>query len=202
MGAARRALSPLSATLRCEQRNNRGAHFLEVRGETASPLVGRRRLTSCKVGLDRALIGQMRGLPGHSVLVGFVGLLALTGLVGGCASEPLRPPPAPIATSPEDFPIVREADPRVENDVPRSIRRIVAEERVKLADVIRLTSIVDDASGRSRARSAAFELHAELRDIESALDTADSDRLDDLVERLHRLSTRVSLLHDALEAAL
>jgi hypothetical protein len=133
-------------------------------------------------------------------LVGLV-VLGLVALVTGCSAAP-PPPPLAIAQNPDESPIVRDPEPSANEDVPRSIRRLVSEERVKLQDCVRLTQILGDSSGRERARTAAFQLSRELEAIDSALDSADSDRLDLLVDRIHRLSTRVSLLHDALEAAL
>jgi hypothetical protein len=146
------------------------------------------------------------------------GCLASGFATGCCSAAQGMGPPAPIATDPSG-PTGRWGDPLSSGDtvafggdaaraispgaeeVPRSIRRAVSEQRLRVEDCVRLSAIVGDARVRQRARASAFALSSELAAIESSLDGADSDRLDTLVARLQRLSSEVDTLHERLEAA-
>jgi hypothetical protein len=140
-------------------------------------------------------------------IVGLVGAFVMMGLVG-CSSAPPTPPlmPDPI---PEQGPIVQAppdppADPLAGNeDVPRSIRRLVSEQRDEVTSIRVLAGDLRDRRGRARALQEASDLADELSAIESAVVSAgaDSVRLDELVTRLHLLETKTSLIHDALRQA-
>jgi hypothetical protein len=137
---------------------------------------------------------------------------------GCCSAGPGVGLPAPIATDPSgptgrwggaltsgDETLaggeVARAVPVASEEVPRSIRRVVTEQRLRVQDCVRLSAIVGDARGRQRARANAFALSSELREIEASLDGADSAGLDALVARLERLSSEIDAQHERLEAA-
>lgn len=140
----------------------------------------------------------------------FVGLLGVFVMMGvfGCSSAP---PPAPITPEPPDpqGPIVQAppaepADPLAGNeDVPRSIRRLVAEQRDEVQSIRLLAADLRDRRGRARALQEAADIADELSNIEAAIGSAGSDsvRLDEVVTRLHSLETRTASMHDALRQA-
>lgn len=135
------------------------------------------------------------------------GSIVITAVVG-CSSAP---PPAPLLPEPptREGPIVQTPpaepeDPLAANeDVPRSIRRLVAEQRDEVKSIRLLAADVRDRRGRARALQEAADLADELSAIESAISSAgtDSVRLDDVVMRLHLLETKTALVHDALRQA-
>jgi hypothetical protein len=145
-------------------------------------------------------------------IVGLFGGIVMMTLVG-CSSAPRTPPLAPDPV-PEQGPIVQgepvdvvepvEIEPLGGNeDVPRSIRRLVSEQRTEVQSIRLLAGDLRDRRGRARALQEASDLADELSAIESAVVSAgtDSVRLDDVVTRLHLLETKTSLIHDALRQA-
>ena len=64
-----------------------------------------------------------------------------------------------------------------------------------------MVSELQDPRGRARAASEADELDRELSILASRVDNADSDNLDDVMNRLQLLDTRIDLFHDKLRAA-
>lgn len=89
--------------------------------------------------------------------------------------------------------------------LPLSIQRLVSEERSEMQDVATLAAPVGDERGRARAAREVTALADELRGIEAGLrarvSELDSERLDEIVVQLQRLSTRIAILHDALRVA-
>ena len=136
-------------------------------------------------------------------IVGLFGGIVMMALVG-CSSAPRTPPLAPDPL-PEQGPIEPvEVEPLGGNeDVPRSIRRLVSEQRTEVQSIRLLAGDLRDRRGRARALQEATDLADELSAIESAVVSAgtDSVRLDDVVTRLHLLETKTSLIHDALRQA-
>lgn len=139
-------------------------------------------------------------------ILGVFGAIVMTTLVGCAAprTPPLVPDPVPeqgpIVQAPPDPP----ADPLGGNeDVPRSIRRLITEQRDEVTSIRVLAGDLRDRRGRARALQEAADLADELSAIESAIVSAgtDSVRLDDVVTRLHLLETKTSLIHDALRQA-
>jgi hypothetical protein len=140
-------------------------------------------------------------------IVGLIGAIVMMALVG-CSSAPPTPPLAPEPPEPQgpilQTPPPEPADPLGGNeDVPRSIRRLVAEQRDEVRSIRLLAGDLRDRRGRARALQEAVELADELSTIESAIVSAgtDSVRLDDVVTRLHLLETKTALIHDALRQA-
>jgi hypothetical protein len=139
-------------------------------------------------------------------------VIVMTTVMMGCSSAPRTPPVAP---DPPDLqnPIapVPPPDPSPigigsldgNEDVPRSIRRLVSEQRDEVQSIRLLAGDLHDRRGRARALQEAQDLAAELSEIESAVVSAgtDSERLDDIVRRLHLLETKTGLIHDALRQA-
>ena len=87
--------------------------------------------------------------------------------------------------------------------IPLSIRRILAEQRSEIHDVLALTAPIRDARGRARATGEATALASELVDIESTLAASEptSESYDETVTKLQLLASRVALLHEALRGA-
>lgn len=140
-------------------------------------------------------------------IVGLFGVIVMMSVVG-CSSAP---PPAPLAPEPPDTqgpilqtPPAEPADPLAGNeDVPRSIRRLVSEQRDEVQSIRVLAGDIRDRRGRARAMQEAVDLAEELSEIEAAILSAgtDSVRLDEVVTRLHQLETKTALIHDALRQA-
>lgn len=140
-------------------------------------------------------------------LIGMFGAIVMMGVVG-CSSAP---PPTPVMPDPPEpqGPIVQTppAEPADalggNEDVPRSIRRLVSEQRDEVQSIRLLAADLRDRRGRARALQEASDLAEELSAIESAVLSAgtDSERLDEVVARLHRLETKTALIHDALRQA-
>ncbi len=138
-----------------------------------------------------------------------------------CASTP-APPPAPVTPAPSLAPppvapsepaaaLERDAPPAGEAplggevaalaDVPRVVRRIVAEEKDLIARSAAMANELPDPSGRRRALDEAAALAEELAKIEAPLAGADSDRLDAIVDELFRIEGRVARLYESLRVA-
>jgi hypothetical protein len=142
----------------------------------------------------------------------------------GCSSARSRSAPAAVASSAAPAPIGAiaavataattrlpfAADPprnrdgeRGRDSVPLSIKRLLSEEQSEMRDVLVLAAPIGDARGRARAAAEVSVLADELRAIEASLRAPanDSDRLDEIVVKLHLLATRIGILHDALRVA-
>lgn len=146
------------------------------------------------------------------------GLVLLSAMVAGCgasrvASSPVIAQPSKAPKTPgtpsaattisvEELPPSHPTPPpgRVPG-IPVSIRRIVAERKEELRDMITLASVVGDVTGRQRAQTEVATLTQEFSTIELHLDSAESDTLDDTMHKLQALETRIGLLHDALRNA-
>lgn len=128
----------------------------------------------------------------------FVGLLLVMG--AGCATG--------RATSPTVVPSIvgqleEEPAPEAEPEpIPIAVRKLVASQKAELADMRALAAVVGDATGRVRAQREVATLADELSAVERGILAADSDVLDDAVERLLRLDSKIHLLHDRLRTAL
>src|SRR5690349_15081712 len=88
----------------------------------------------------------------------------LLAIMAGCSSRPQqRPPllPDPPALDAGERPSAARADEH-HDDIPRVIRRIVAEQRDEIADVHTLATVVGDARGRERALREVIGLSDEL----------------------------------------
>lgn len=111
-------------------------------------------------------------------------------------------PPDPVAL---EQPIVPDVSPVVPEDhIPKSIRRLVVEQREEVQSISLLAAQLPDRSGRARAMREIGQLAVELSTIEQTIaETAqdDSDSLDDIAVRLNRLATKTSLIHDTLRPA-
>lgn len=136
----------------------------------------------------------MRGLPASLTLA----VLAVTALLAGCATNlPLPPPPQP---QPESGPLLvtKDAPP---DATPRVVRRLVAETQEQMEKDRAMVSELPDPRGRARAQEEADVLDHELRLLAARVDDADSDNLDDVMNRLQLLDTRIDLFHEKLRAA-
>lgn len=142
-------------------------------------------------------------------IVGLLGVIVMMGVVG-CANRP--PPLSPDPTPDPQGPIVQTppaepVDPLAliggNEELPRSIRRLVTEQRDEVQSIRLLAGDLRDRRGRARALQEAADLADELSAIESAIVSAgtDSERLDQVVTRLHLLETKTALIHDALRQA-
>ncbi len=127
-------------------------------------------------------------------------VLLATMFLTGCPAEP--PPIAPEPPMPPDNGPVVLDDGRPD-PVPRSIRRLLAEEHQQMIDIRSLLGVIGDARGRARAEAQADELAAQRARGERAVDSTGgaSDGLDATVDEIRRLHPRISLLHDALTTA-
>ncbi len=126
-------------------------------------------------------------------------ILALAFLTG-CPAEPPALVPEP-PTPPESGAVV--VDDGRPDPVPRSIRRLLAEEHQQMIDIRSLLPVIGDARGRARAEVEADSLSAQLARLERDVDATggDSDRLDATVDDIRRLHTRIALFFDALTTA-
>jgi hypothetical protein len=134
----------------------------------------------------------MRGLISpliHSAVVAFVALLA------GCESNL----PTPVTPDPPG-PIVVERDPSPDA-TPKVVRRLVAEAQEQLGKDRAMVNELQDARGRARAQSEAEDLDRELSSLAQRADNPDSDNLDDVMNRLQLLDTRIDIFHEKLRAA-
>lgn len=141
-------------------------------------------------------------------------LISLLGLAG-CGSRAANPKtstvkavkagPPTAATSAQALeelpPSYPTPPPGKAPGIPVSIRRIVAEQKDELRDMSLLASVVGDARGRVRAQAEVATLTNEFSAIELHLDSAESERLDDTMQKLQTLETKIGILHDALRQA-
>ncbi len=144
-------------------------------------------------------------------LLGVIGATMIM-VLAGCSSAPRTPPLAPDPPEPQN-PILQTPPPDPSpiglgsvggnEDVPRSIRRLVNEQRDEVQSIRSLAADLRDRRGRARALQEAQDLADELSTIESAISSAgtDSEQLDSVVTRLHLLETKTALIHDALRQA-
>lgn len=142
----------------------------------------------------------MRALGGSFV----VGLMMM--VLAGCSGAPNTPPLAPDPPEPQGPIVIAPPEPNIlegNEDVPRSIRRLVAEQRDEVQSIRALAAELRDRRGRARALAEADDCAQELQSIEADVlaTMADSERLDAVVIRLHRLETKTGLIHDALRQA-
>ncbi|HEY8077046.1 MAG TPA: hypothetical protein VIF62_23125 [Labilithrix sp.] len=128
----------------------------------------------------------------------FAVLALAAAFLTGC---PESPPPITPDAPPDNGPVV--LDDGRPDPVPRSIRRLLAEEHRQMIDIRSLLDVIGDARGRARAVAQAEDLDAQLASVERAVDATggDSDSLDATFDEIRRLHTRISLLHDALTTA-
>jgi hypothetical protein len=125
------------------------------------------------------------------------GLLVLaTTALAACSSTP--PPQTPDSEPPGPIVIAQETPP---DATPHVVRRLVAEAQEQLAKDRAMVSDLQDPRGRARAESEAEELDRELSLLTTRIDNADSDNLDDVMNRLQLLDTRIDLFHEKLRAA-
>lgn len=130
-------------------------------------------------------------------------LLAAFVLLSGCGAAtppPIAPDPEPPAATP--LLLTREPGERPDQ-IPRSVRRLLAEEKQDLAECEGLVGGLGDNLGRRRAGAETASVAQELARLESAIDTwnGDSDRLDSIVQELQLSATRVGLLREKLRTA-
>lgn len=131
-------------------------------------------------------------------------LTAAVVLLAGCGAAT---PPA-LAPDPTELPpatpllLTREPGERLDQ-IPRSVRRLLAEEKQDLAECEGLVGGIGDSLGRRRAGAETASVAQELARLESAIDTwnGDSDRLDGIVQELQLSATRVGLLREKLRTA-
>ena len=138
----------------------------------------------------------MRGLAVPSVL------LLVTAC--SCARAPGRPALAStIVEGPAAAGPLVQAEVPLPDVVPLSIKRLLSEQRTEIADIRALVEPIADVRGRARATGDVDALASELADIQSGLRVteADSERFDATVVKLQLLSTRTSLMHEALRGA-
>ena len=135
-------------------------------------------------------------------LSGLLGVfLGSFGLVFGCS----RPPPSAPTTGLEpaaEHDVAMDAEVDVATDtIPRVVRRLLAEEKDLVTRSVALARELPDPRGRDRALGEAQELADELAAIDVPRSVAASATLDDIVERILRVDTRVALLLEKLRTA-
>jgi hypothetical protein len=135
----------------------------------------------------------MRGLISGLLVSVFV--LGAT-VLAGCSSTPLPLTPEPEPPGP--IVLVKDTPP---DATPHVVRRLVAEAREQLDKDRAMVGELHDPRGRARAQNEADELDRELSVLASRVDNADSDNLDDVMNRLQLLDTRIDLFHEKLRAA-
>jgi hypothetical protein len=125
-------------------------------------------------------------------------IVVAVALFAGCSSQP--PPITPDAID-EQGPIL--LDDGRPDPIPRSIRRLLAEERTKMEDIHSLVAVVGDSRGRARAAAQADVLAEELARIQARIEATngESDRLDETFESLRNLSSRIAVFHESLRLA-
>lgn len=121
-------------------------------------------------------------------------------LLAGCPDAPPPawpepPPPPPLLLEQEPAPI------GAGTETPHVVRRLIAEARDQMEKNRAMVTDIRDTRGRARAADEADALDRELRILEARADNPDSDNLDDVMDRLHLLDTRIDLLHDKLLSA-
>lgn len=130
---------------------------------------------------------------GRITLLAFAGI---TAILTGCASVPPPPPPLP----PSD-PLLVEPPDAPPDTTPRVVRRLVNESRQQLEKNRQMADELQDPRGRERAKAEHNTLEAELTILAARVDNPDSDNLDDVMNRLQLLDTRIDLFHEKLRAA-
>jgi hypothetical protein len=132
-------------------------------------------------------------------------LVGLTTLTGCASKRPPRPPAAILQTEDKPSKVAPDAgdgaEERPADTIPRVIRRIVAEQKDLVERSLTMATELRDPRGRQRALAEANELAAELQRISAPIDGADSAVLDDTVNKLQLLDTRLVLLHERLRSA-
>lgn len=129
-------------------------------------------------------------------------LIAFGVLLAGCGAA--TPPPISPDLPDPSAPLLLTREPGERPDqIPRSVRRLLAEEKQDLAECEGLASVLGDNLGRRRATAETASVAQELARLESAIDTwnGDSDRLDNIVQELQLSATRVGLLREKLRTA-
>jgi hypothetical protein len=137
-------------------------------------------------------------------------LLLSVPMVSGCS--PTRASTLPSAVLQQKLPDGGVATPNGDtanaaakidpaDSVPKVMRRIVAEQRDLVARTEALATELPDPTGRQRATTEANELAAELARISAGIDGADSQVLDNAMNQLQLLETRITLLHEKLRTA-
>jgi hypothetical protein len=86
-------------------------------------------------------------------------------------------------------------------DIPKVVRRILREEKDLVNRSIIMASDLPDPTGKQRALKEANELRFELTQIEAPLEKANSEELDQIVQKLLLIDTRIALLHESLRTA-
>jgi hypothetical protein len=117
-------------------------------------------------------------------------------VLAACSSTP--PPLTPEPEPPGPIVIARDAPP---DATPHVVRRLVAEAQEQLGKDRAMVTELQGPRGRARAQNEADELDRELGFLATRIDHADSDNLDDVMNRLQLLDTRIDLFHEKLRAA-
>lgn len=86
-------------------------------------------------------------------------------------------------------------------DIPKVVRRILREEKDLVNRSIIMASDLPDPTGKQRALREANDLKIELNQIEVPLEKANSEELDQIVQKLLLIDTRIALLHESLRTA-
>jgi hypothetical protein len=125
--------------------------------------------------------------------------LVVLAFLAGC-SPPDRPPLAPDPIDDSQPVLLEDGRP---DPIPRSIRRLLSEQRETMADIESLVPVIGDARGRARAAAIADLLAGELARVAARIEATngESDRLDETFEDLRRLSQRISTFHESLRGA-
>ena len=126
----------------------------------------------------------------HSAVFGVATFLA------GCESTP--PPLVPTPEPPGPILVEQNVTP---DETPKVVRRLVAEARQQMEKDRAMVTELWDPRGRARAEDEANELNRELSILSARIDNPDSDNLDEVMNRLQLLDTRIDLFHEKLRAA-
>ena len=124
-------------------------------------------------------------------------IIALTLLLAGCASTTS---PSVLTVFPPD-PIAQTEPPESPTTGPHVVRRLLAEAHALVERDQTLARELPDPRGNARARAEADDLASELGRVEAPYPTEDSATLDAVVEGLARVTSRATLLHEALRTA-
>lgn len=126
----------------------------------------------------------------HSAVFGLATFLA------GCETTP--PPQVPTPDPPGPIVVEPNTPP---DEIPKVVRRLVAEAREQMAKDSSMVTELRDPRGRARAQDEANELNHELSVLAARIDNPDSDNLDEVMNRLQLLDTRIDIFHEKLRAA-